>query len=69
MLCVSMQAMQSISFRLVSRANAVCRWKQCNRFSSRVRFDGIVADYPHISREGVLPAIRYAAETMRKEVA
>jgi uncharacterized protein (DUF433 family) len=31
--------------------------------------EGIVADYPHITREGVLAAIRYAAEAMRKEVA
>jgi uncharacterized protein (DUF433 family) len=31
--------------------------------------EGIVADYPHITREGVLAAIRYAAEAMRKDVA
>jgi uncharacterized protein (DUF433 family) len=31
--------------------------------------ESIVADYPHITREGVLAAIRYAAAAVRKEVA
>lgn len=30
--------------------------------------EGIVADYPHITRDGVLAAIRYAVESVRKEV-
>jgi uncharacterized protein (DUF433 family) len=30
--------------------------------------EDIVAGYPHITREGVLAAIRYAAEAVRKEV-
>jgi uncharacterized protein (DUF433 family) len=31
--------------------------------------ENIVADYPHITREAVLAAIRYAAGAIRKEVA
>ena len=29
--------------------------------------EGVLADYPHLTREGILAALRYAAETIRAQ--